>query len=209
MEAHQSLVRILAARIYAQRVGNSFEFGDLFHWGMIGLLEAIDRYRPDCGVAFKTYAEHRIRGEILDRLASTSEVANQSSVRNQIMRERAQALEAKAVEPFAMLRELSVEFAIGFMLEDSGMYLADPDAPAPDMPYRALELKQARRALLAGLKRLPEHAQKVLRLHYLNGVPFAEVARIMALSKGRVSQLHKDGLNELRRHLTSEEAGWG
>lgn len=205
VETHQPLVRILAARIYARRVGDSFEFHDVFHWGMIGLLEAIDRYRPEYGVAFKTYAEYRIRGAILDQLARTSEVASQISARRKVRQERAQAIEADELAPFEMLRELSVGLAIGFMLEDSGMYLAEQERPAEDMAYRSLELKETKRELLFNLARLPDKPQQVLRLHYLNGVPFSEVAQLMSLSKGRVSQLHTDGLALLRVSLAAKK----
>lgn len=203
VEAHQPLVRILAARIYARRVGDSYEFHDVFHWGVIGLLEAIDRYRPECGVAFKTYAEYRIRGAILDQLARTSEVASQASARRKALQERVEAMEPDAAEPFDILRELSVGLAIGFMLEDSGMYLAEPEPASEDLAYRSLELKETKRDLLAGLSGVPDKAQKVLRLHYLNGVPFSEIAQLIGLSKGRVSQLHKEGLAALRASLSS------
>lgn len=205
VEAHQPLVRILSARIYARRVGDSFEFHDVYHWGMIGLLEAIDRYRPECGVAFKTYAEYRIRGAILDQLARTSEVASQASARRRALQERVEAIEPDAAEPFDILRELSVGLAIGFMLEDSGMFLAEPEPASEDVAYRSLELKETKRDLLAGLAGVPDKAQKVLRLHYLNGVPFSEVAQLLGLSKGRVSQLHKEGLAFLRAGLSSSK----
>ncbi|WP_249605126.1 sigma-70 family RNA polymerase sigma factor [Chromobacterium sp. IRSSSOUMB001] len=209
VEAHQPLVRILAARIYARRVGDSFEFHDVFHWGMIGLLEAIDHYRSECGVAFKTYAEYRIRGAILDQLARTSEVASQASARRKALQERVEAIEPDTAEPFNILRELSVGLAIGFMLEDSGMYLAEPEPLSEDTAYRSLELKETRRDLLDSLAGVPDKAQKVLRLHYLNGVPFSEIAQLLGLSKGRISQLHKEGLALLRAGLTSKKEGVG
>ncbi|WP_046156401.1 sigma-70 family RNA polymerase sigma factor [Chromobacterium vaccinii] len=211
IERHLPLVRILAAQIFAKRIGESFEFHDLFQWGMIGLLEAINRYRPDSGVGFKTYAEYRIRGEILDHLASTSEVASQMSARKKALRERAQNLDVDddASDPFEMLKSLSIGFAIGFMLEDSGMYRAEDEPEGQDLAYQSLELKQMRRSLLTHLLSLPAAQQKVLRLHYLQGVAFAEIAGVLNVSKGRVSQLHKDGLTALRCHLAGGKGGEG
>ncbi|MEO4030981.1 sigma-70 family RNA polymerase sigma factor [Chromobacterium vaccinii] len=205
IESHLPLVRILAAQIFAKRIGDSFEFHDLFQWGVIGLLEAINRYRPDSGVGFKTYAEYRIRGEILDHLASTSEVASQMSARKKALRERAQNLdvETDASDPFEMLKSLSIGFAIGFMLEDSGMFQTEVEPEGQDLAYQSLELKQMRRSLLTHLQALPPAQQKVLRLHYLQGVPFAEIAGILEVSKGRISQLHKEGLAALRGHLAA------
>ncbi|OQS08087.1 hypothetical protein B0T37_21780 [Chromobacterium violaceum] len=211
IERHLPLVRILAAQIFAKRIGDSFEFHDLFQWGMIGLLDAIERYRSDSGVGFKTYAEYRIRGEILDHLASTSEVASQMSARRMALRERAQNLDAdvNASDPLEMLKSLSIGFAIGFMLEDSGMFQAESEPEGQDLAYQSLELKQMRRSLQTHLQTLPVTQQKVLRLHYLQGVPFAEIAGILDVSKGRVSQVHKEGLAALRRHLAGANGAEG
>ncbi|MBA4707108.1 sigma-70 family RNA polymerase sigma factor [Aquitalea aquatica] len=211
IESHLPLVRILAAQIFAKRIGDSFEFHDLFQWGVIGLLEAVERYRSDSGVMFKTYAEYRIRGEILDNLASTSEVASQMSARKKILRERAQNLEVDddASDPFEMLKSLSIGFAIGFMLEDSGLFQAEVEPEGQDLAYQSLELKQLKRSLLIHLQSLSVAQQKVLRLHYLQGVPFVEIAGLLAVSKGRVSQLHKEGLAALRGYLAGGKTGEG
>jgi RNA polymerase sigma factor for flagellar operon FliA len=88
------------------------------------------------------------------------------------------------------------------MLEESGVY-ADPDSPAlaPDSGYQSLAWKQLRETLQQQVDALPEKEGRVLAYHYFNGMEFEQVARLMGLSKGRISQLHKAGLNRLREQV--------
>lgn len=196
IEQHLPWVRIIAAGIYGRRVGDSFEFQDVFQWGVVGLLEAMERYRPETGVAFKTYAEYRIRGEILDHLSKTSEIASQAFARKQALQCRASDIDEKVDDPFEMLRSLSVGLAIGFMLE--GATDGCDDEAGQNAPYASLAIKELRRELLLALERLPDGQKKVLKLHYLNELQFAEIAQMLDLSRGRISQLHKEGLDALR-----------
>src|SRR5262245_2083763 len=73
VDVHESLVRTLAAELYARRPDGVADFGDYLHYGMLGLLEAIDRYDPDRGAAFATFARYRIRGAILNGIAKETE----------------------------------------------------------------------------------------------------------------------------------------
>src|SRR5437868_7509571 len=68
--AYTPLVRRLAARVYARRIGGELEYADLVQIGMVGLLEAIDRYTPARGVRFETFATYRVEGAILNGLPS-------------------------------------------------------------------------------------------------------------------------------------------
>lgn len=209
IERYAPLVRILAAQNYAKRIDDSYEFHDLYQWGMIGLLEAIDRFEPDRGANFKTYAEHRIRGEILSGLSRVTEVASQIASRKQRLKERAEALVDEQGSPFELLMSLSVGLAIGFMLEDTGMYRPGGEEATRETPYQSYALKQLGETFRNQVAKLPTRQQQVIRLHYFNGLQFVDVAEVMGISKGRVSQLHKEGLVQLRVMLgQGEGADW-
>lgn len=207
IEKYAPLVRILAAQNYAKRIDDSYEFHDLYQWGMVGLLEAIDRFEPDRGANFKTYAEHRIRGEILSGLSRVTEVASQVASSKQRRKERAAALSDVQGSPFELLMSLSVGLAIGFMLEDTGMYRPGGEEPVRETPYQSYALKQLGETFRNQVTKLPARQQQVIRLHYFNGLQFADVAKAMGISKGRVSQLHKEGLEQLRGMLGQGGSG--
>ena len=92
------------------------------------------------------------------------------------------------------------------MLEGTGLIDAGPDAPAPaaQMPYARLEMRQQRDRLLALMRQLPEPQRQVLEWHYLQGHPFDALAARTGLSKGRISQLHRAALDTLRRRLEED-----
>lgn len=77
IELHMPYARTLAALAYARRPNDSVEFEEYLQLAHVGLIESVDRYRPDYGASFKTYAAHRMRGAILDGLPSQTEAHQQ------------------------------------------------------------------------------------------------------------------------------------
>lgn len=203
VQAYTPLVRRLAARAYARRVGGELEYADLVQLGMVGLLEAIDRYTPARGVQFETFATYRVEGAILNGLPSYSELQRQLAVRRELVQERARSLrqEVGSSERSALerLADLAVGLALGFALDDSG--LADDGPAEPDNAYARAELAQLRRQLAELTGQLPEAEHRVIFRHYFQQQPFDEIAAGMALTKGRISQLHHAALRRLRERL--------
>jgi len=197
-------VRRLAARIYGRRFGAELEYADLVQIGMVGLLEAIDRYSPARGVRFEVFATHRIEGALLNGLPACSELQRQLAVRREFMRERAQSLQASAPpdrSALERLAELAIGLALGFALEDSGLEPAEPDNA-----YARIELAQLRRRIAELTQRLPEAERRVVFRHYFQQQPFDEIAASLGLTKGRISQLHHAALRRLRDRLRELKA---
>ena len=166
----------------------------------IGLLESLDRFDPDRGVKFETFASRRITGAILNGVESLSEKQKQVSVRQQILRERMSSGSQERVgsnDPLERLADVAIGLAIGFVLEDTGMYVAD-ERGTPDTGYRSVQLAQLRNKLHAAIAELPDNERKVISLHYLQHEPFEAIARSFNLTKGRISQLHHAALRRLR-----------
>lgn len=197
--------RILAAKLYAKRTYMELEFMDYFQFASIGLVEAVDRYDPSRGAKFETFAAHRINGAILNGIESLSERQEQIAAKRR-MTDRLESLadeqekSKESTELFRHLAELAIGLAVGFMLEDSGMYQAE-EALYPDNTYRSVEIKQLRRRILELIEHLPTNEKRVIKYHYLQQIAFEEIGRILGVTKGRVSQIHKDALIRLRNSM--------
>jgi RNA polymerase sigma factor FliA len=202
VERYTGFARMLAAKCYSGRISAELEFGDYLQFAMVGLVEAVDRYEPDAGAKFETFAALRINGAILNGVESLSEVQRQASVRHRVVKERAASVASKAnAQPASALEklaEIAIGLALGFALEDSGVYEGSGERMLPDNAYSRLELQQLSQRLADCVKSLPEQQRIVIHRHYFQQMPFEEIAASLNLSKGRVSQVHSAALANLR-----------
>lgn len=206
--AYQGLSRIMAAKAYARRGYAGMEFDDYLHYATVGLIESIDRFEPARGIRFETFASPRIAGAILNGIESSSEIQEQVAARRRVIGQRLGTLRDAQAPPskdspaavFGHLAELAIGLAIGFVLEDSGM-LMDAQSEYADNTYQAVELRQLQARVRAQLGTLPPNQQKVIEGHYLQFLAFEEIARNMGLTRGRIAQLHKEALGNLRLGL--------
>ena len=199
------------ARRRAFKATPDVAFDDLFQLACAGLLEALDQFDPGRGSRFKPYAVRRITGSILDGVAKMSEVREQISYRNKARADRLRSLrahdpaqEATGGAPSSAMDELAdlaVNLAIGFMLEDAGFAASEAQAGRYATGYESLAWRQTAAALEAELCRLSEREQLVIRRHYLEGLGFDQIAVLLCVSKGRVSQIHKAAIALLRKRL--------
>jgi len=201
IERHLITAQKVAAMVYAGRYDDSVEFGEYLQFARLGLLEAIERYDPAREASFATFATYRIRGAILNGIERLSELATQKALRRRLRRERLRSIrehgEAAAEDPFARMVDLTLKLAIGYLLEESGLWKADEADRAAD-PYVRLEVKRLGERLSMLVAALPEREQQIVRLHYFQHKEFTEIGLVMQLSKGRVSQLHVRALRLLR-----------
>lgn len=216
VQTYLPFARIMAARLFAARTHMQVEFDEYLQFARVGLMEAVDRYDPARGSKFETFAASRIRGAILSGMASYSEVHEQIAARKRLVGERLAALKdsgratAEPAALFGYLAELAIGLAVGFALEDSGMY-SNHEQPAhyADNSYAGVELKQLRARLKSLLEQLPGKHRQVVACHYLQRMAFEEVAERMQLSKGRVAQIHREALLKLRDALRGQpELNW-
>src|SRR4051812_34793299 len=92
IEYYLSYARIIAAKLYAGRHHDEFEFDEYLQFAIVGLVESIDRYDPDRGAQFKTYASQRMIGSILNGIELLSEKQQQIRFRQRLMAERVESL---------------------------------------------------------------------------------------------------------------------
>jgi len=211
VDRYIELVRIIAAKTFRHRYSDELEFADYVQFGMIGLLESIDRYDPAFGNKFETFASHRILGAVLNGVETLSEKQQQIASRRRTRAERARHLadgaqirEARAAtDVLHRLADVAVGLAIGYMLDNAGMYL-DGEPSSGDTPYEQVEMAELRQRMAMLVDQLPAQERRVIRAHYFQNLQFEEIARTLELTRGRVSQIHHAALRRLRElHLRS------
>ena len=207
-ERYRPLARKIASQHFRDRTTGDIEFADLYQLACAGLLESLDRYDPALGAPFAGYAGRRIAGSILDGVAKTSEVREQISYRNRMRSERLRSLSparppVTSEDAMDALIEAAIGLALGFMLESPGLYVPE-DTPEPrPNAYESLVWKEAVQNLHAQLDNLPIRERAILRQHYLEGMAFDQIAVLLDLTKGRVSQIHRAALTLLKVRLKS------
>lgn len=203
VQRYTSFATMLAATLYAKRHIAEIEFDEFKQYALIGLIESIDRYDPGSNASFKTYASQRIKGAILDGIEKYCERQQQIAMRSRLHKERVQNLlrEASGSEAptFEHLVEVALGIAVGYMLEDSGMYRSE-DAVYEQNVYNSRELKDLVRVMKELVSTLPEQEQYVIKYHYYQHMRFDQIAENMQLTKGRVSQIHHNALRRLQQH---------
>lgn len=197
--------RALAISRFRRRAPPKPELTDYQQFAYQGLLEAIEGYNPLNGAPFPSFARRRILGNISDGIARMSEIDAQISRRRMSGRERLRSLatseKGKEPEPLSALSDVAVGLAIGLILEGTRLVGGDshPD-PAPSA-YDSLEFRQLQTRLAEAVTALPAREQAIIRHHYANGLSFAQVAELLGLSRGRISQLHQSALERLRKRI--------
>ncbi|MEI7037456.1 sigma-70 family RNA polymerase sigma factor [Fulvimonas yonginensis] len=196
IQMHASWARLVAKDVYLKVRIKDAEWGDYVQNATVGLIEAIDRYEPGRGVDFRTYARHRVRGAVFNGLRH---LASQSFGCMDAMREeRSASLSSDEADPLLSFVSWTVGLGIGHLLETASLH---DDRQQGEDPYANASRDQVSALLHEAVKQLPEREKFVLTLHYFQHVPFVEIASELGLTKGRVSQIHRQAIQTLRVHI--------
>jgi RNA polymerase sigma factor for flagellar operon FliA len=196
----------IALRLYASRSYQDVELAEYKQLAALGLLEAIERFDPERGARFKTYAAYRVDGAIRNGILKATEKREQWAWRRRVTKDRlasiAEDTESGTKEGrFAELASITIELALGSLLEDSGI-VAKEQIDSEDQPYRRKVLAELKERIRAAIATLPDREQFIIRHHYFHHVRFAELARLLQISKGRVSQIHRRALKAIRKIMS-------
>jgi RNA polymerase sigma factor for flagellar operon FliA len=203
-----------AARRISIRTGLRSAYDDLWSAGALGLLEAAPRFDAARGVTFETFVEHRIRGAMLDELRRMDHLPRRLRSRTDDVQKVKQTLAGKlgrdaTMEEVALAMNVDMEELSGLEalmephvpLDKAAHVLAasSGDGPAGSNPVEEnIARAQMAKVLAEGFKKLPERLQTVMGLHYVEGLTYREIAKMLDVSEPRVCQLHADGLKRLR-----------
>jgi RNA polymerase sigma factor for flagellar operon FliA len=223
---HMPLVKRLAHQMKA-KLPPSVEVDDLIQAGMIGLLDAINRYEDNHGAQFETYAVLRIRGAMLDELRSSDwmprstrqnmrkvEVAMQA-LQQQLGRppsesEVAKALKLSLADYQEMLGDSGGHQLVYFEdfhdSEDGNDSFLDRYAVDDEDPLKALLETDFRQAVIDAIDALPPREKILMGLYYEEELNLKEIGAVMGVSESRVSQLHTQAVARLRTYL--RERAW-
>jgi RNA polymerase sigma factor for flagellar operon FliA len=207
---YSPLVKYVAGRVRSG-LPQSVDPADLVSEGVIGLMDAIEKFEPERGLQFQTYAVPRIRGAIIDSIRSADWVprSTRSSLRDlERARESCQQrlrraptdaeLAAEAgLTPAALrtLRQRPTAFCHG---ADEELDAVDDLAPTVDA---ALEDEATRATLLAAVRTLPQRDQVVIALYFFEGLTLAEIGQVLSVTESRVCQLRSRATAALRTGL--------
>lgn len=226
---YSPLVKFVAGRV-AAGLPQNVEQSDLVSYGMFGLIDAIDKFEPERGFKFETYAISRIKGAILDEMRSIDWVPR--SVRAKVRQiEKAYAkLEARDHRPPSdedlaselrwsddqlqhALMQIStvVVSALDEILSvggDRGESITLGDTIADNSsqgPMGAFEATETRQLLAQAINGLPEREKIVLTLYYYESLTLSEIGRVLGVTESRVCQIHTKAVLHLRSRFASLE----
>jgi len=220
---YSPLVKFVAGRLRAG-LPKSVDASDLASYGTFGLIDAIDKFEPERGYKFETYAVNRIKGAILDELRALDWVPRSVRARareiqrtlgdleHQLQRTPTEEELAAAMDlPVDTLRDQLGEIAtLGFVALDEllspaeresgsvGDLVADPRATDPSGSY---EKEETRYLLADSINRLPERERLVVTLYYYEGLTLAEIGVILNVTESRVCQIHTKAVMSMRNRL--------
>ncbi|WP_411886780.1 RNA polymerase sigma factor FliA [Polaromonas sp. YR568] len=224
---HAPLVRRLALQLIA-RLPASVELDDLIQVGMLGLLDAAEKYQDDQGAKFETYASQRIRGAMLDELRANDWVSrglrkSSRSVSTAVRAQEQKLGRAPSESEIAQELQLPLEAYQQLLQEIHGcqlVYYEDFDRgdsesrensfldrqdhgkrALADEPLTQLLQGDFRRQLVAAIGQLPEREQLLLSLYYEEELNLREIGAVLDVTQSRVCQLHSQAINRLRGSL--------
>jgi RNA polymerase sigma factor for flagellar operon FliA len=210
---------------------NNFDREELKSVGILGYIVAASRYDERRGYSFRGYCATRIRGAIMDELRRSSWEPRSARRNHQMIAQKILDLEAELqinpthaelakslgieVSDLIQMQRLSRPARCISLDEDSNSngdeeslplkeILADESALAPSDVVDSAEI---RRALCASISKLSPSEASVIVLHYMRNMPFHEIAQLMKLTPSRISQLHHNALNSMKKRLKKEDTG--
>jgi RNA polymerase sigma factor for flagellar operon FliA len=210
----------------AVHLPSTVDIDDLMNVGVIGLIQAVDRYDPRRDNKFMTYAIFRIKGAVLSELRARDFLSRSNRRKIRELESAYMRLEQKLgreADDQEIARELGVDLeqiyrtkqmsSISFIsLEELGVssrdekekllsYLINNDDDALNMT----KLKELKEAMARAIKQLPEKERLVISLYYLEELTMKETGRVLGITESRVSQIHSQAILHLRTKLRKQK----
>ncbi len=218
---HLPQVKLIAKRMH-RGLPASVSLDDLISSGVVGLIAAVDRYDPNQEVKLKTYAEHKIRGAILDSLRVLDWAPREKRKRARLIESATADLEKEycrtpGEEEVASRLGLPVKEYQGWLQQTHGLMVGSLDASRTqedgkdllsyvsgsmeEWPSELFERAELERLVAQCIEKMPPMEQTVLSLYFYKEMTLRDIAKMVDLHESRISQLKSQAILRLRTHL--------
>ena len=217
------LVKRIAYHLMA-RLPASVQFEDLVQNGMLGLLDAIDRFEEGFGAQFETYASQRVRGAMLDGLRENDWLPRQlrrelrriEAMINQLEHEHGRAPSERELADALGMSLADYQKTLGDARGHQLLYFEDFTGDGEEDfldrhftdndadPLNVLEEKNLQQALVGAIDRLPEREKLMMALYYEQDLNLREIGEVMGVTESRVCQLHSQAVARLRSQIVGQ-----
>lgn len=219
VEQSLNLVKIISAKTM-QGYHATYDKDDIINEGIIGLMDAIERFDSAAGVKFETYASIRVRGAIIDFLRRQDDVPRRLVKLNKDIDHAKSELYTKLNRPCdkqELMEHLQISdkeyddakrsaakmnsVSLESLLWDDGIQF-ELDSGQGNQNEERLEDKELLVKLVTDIKLLSEREQLILSLYYVDQIKFKDIGELLGISQSRVWQIHAESLKKLKLRLT-------
>lgn len=226
IENYLDLVKIMAGRMY-NYYGSKIEYDDLIGYGILGLIDSIDKFDIHKNVKFSTYAQIRIRGAIIDNIRKLDWVPRSLRKKSKEVQDAVFFLENKFGRSPTNI-ELSEKLKISLkelelLLSDISMFSISSlddlilnnidyqpniskEENTPELVYEKKELKEL---LANSIDSLQENEKLVISLYYYEELTYREIGKVIELSESRISQIHSKAILKMKNFLNKQGINGG
>lgn len=209
------LVKLVAGRLSIY-LNHYVELDDLIGYGVIGLIDAIDKFDYTKNVKFETYASLRIRGAILDEIRKLDWVPRSLRKKQKDLNkiyyelenllgrtptddEIAKQLEMTKEDYYTLVQDTNIATLV--FIEDYELQVSSVKDERNSTPDEYIERQEIVIKLKEAIEELPEREKMVITLYYFEELTLKEISNILEVSESRVSQLHTKGVSRLKVKL--------
>lgn len=221
IENYIELVKVVSGRMY-NFYGSQVEYDDILGYGVLGLIDSIDRFDLSKNVKFETYAQIRIRGEIIDNIRKLDWIPRSLRKKSKDLQDAISKLENKlgktpSNEELANYLKVSLEEIESTLsdistfnitsLEETILENGDynfAEGQSSNTPEDLYEQKEMKKILAESISKLDENEQKVISLYYYEELTYREIGYILNLSESRISQIHSKSILKIKNILTKK-----
>jgi len=207
-------IRFIALRMKA-KLPKNIDLGELISAGSLGLIESLKKYKAELGIRFETYSENRVRGAMLDELrrldwfprSLRQRVRQLDGVVWQLEQENGRSPSVEEIQERTGFSEKDINQGLEALQSQLAIPLdsiEDVLASEPDRenePFHGTAVKELTERVASLIDRLTDREKLVLSLYYAEELNMREVADVLGITEGRVSQLHSQAITRLRREF--------